>query len=173
MRRVPAFLALALLLSSCSWFRKEPPAACPRLGIVGDAADLIRYRPGGGHDITDQLFTAQIRDVGGDCRVDKASANIDLKVSIVGERGAALTAPQGDIEYFVAVTGPGDQILAKETFHTRLDFSGRNRVGVAEELTQRIPLPAGSDPGAYHILVGFQLTPDELAENRRRRGESR
>jgi hypothetical protein len=169
MRRVLAFLALALLLSSCSWFRKEPPPACPRLGIVADTADLIRYRPGGGHDITDQLFSAQIGNVTGDCRVDKASANVDMKVSIVGERGAALTAPQADVEYFVAVTGPGDQILAKETFRTRLDFAGRNRTGVAEELAQRIPLPEGSDPGAYHILVGFQLTPEELADNRRRR----
>jgi hypothetical protein len=168
-RRLFALLALALLLTSCSWFRKEPPRACPRLGIVADAADLVRYRPGGGRDITDQLFTARIGDVAGSCGVDKTSANIDMKVSILAERGAAMTDAGADVEYFVAVTGPGDRILAKETFRTRFDFAGRNRTGVAEELTQRIPLPADSDPAAYAILVGFQLSPDELADNRRRR----
>ena len=168
-RRLLPLLALALLLSSCSWFRKDPPRACPRLGIVADAADLTRYRAGGGRDITDQLFTARIGDVAGDCRFDKASANIDMKVSILGERGAAMREPGADIEYFVAVTGPNDQILAKESFRTRLDFDGRNRTGIAEELSQRIPLPADSDPSAYSVLVGFQLTPGELADNRRRR----
>ena len=78
-------------------------------------------------------------------------------------------AGAAELEYFVAVTGPGDQILAKETFGTRLDFAGRNRIGVAEELAQRIPLPSDSDPGSYAVLVGFQLTPEELADNRRRR----
>lgn len=169
MRRLLPLIALALLLSSCSWFRKDPPLACPRLGIVADAADLARYRPGSGRDITDQLFTARIGDVAGNCLIDKASANIDMKVSIVAERGAAMADPGADIEYFVAVTGPGDQILAKETFRTRLDFAGRNRSGVAEELSQRIPLPGDSDPADYAVLVGFQLTPEELADNRRRR----
>jgi hypothetical protein len=169
MKRLLPLLALALLVSSCSWFRKEPPRSCPRLGIVADTAELTRYRPGTGRDITDQLFTAQLGDVAGGCRVDKASANVDMKVSIVAERGAAMTESGADIEYFVAVTGPGDQILAKETFRSRLDFAGRNRTGIAEELSQRIPLAEGSDPGAYAILVGFQLTPDELADNRRRR----
>jgi hypothetical protein len=170
MRRLFALLALLLLVSSCSWFRKESPRACPRLGVVADTAELTRYRPGSGRDITDQLFTARIGDVAGNCRLDKASANVDMKVSILAERGAAMTEAGGaELEYFVAVTAPDDQILAKETFRTRLDFAGRNRTGIAEELSQRIPLPADSDPGAYSVLVGFQLTPEELADNRRRR----
>lgn len=169
MRRFLALLALALVLSSCSSSRKDP-RACPRLGVVADAADLVRYRAGEGRDLTDQVFSARIGDVVGSCRFDKASANVDMRVSIVAERGPAMTrADAAEVEYFVAVTGPGDQILAKETFRTRLDFANRNRTGVAEELSQRIPLPAGSDPAAYSILVGFQLTPEELSQNRRRR----
>jgi hypothetical protein len=172
MIRLTAFLALALVLSSCSWFRRDEVArGCPRLGIVADAADLTRYREGPGRDITDQLFTAKITDVSGTCRFDKASANVDMRVSLVAERGAAvMNEPAADLEYFVAVTGPQDQILAKENFRTRIDFAGRNRSGVAEELAQRIPLPGGSDPASYAVLVGFQLNADELADNRRRRG---
>jgi hypothetical protein len=171
MRRALALLALALVLSSCAWFRKDQPArACPRLGIVADAAELARYRPGGGRDITDQLYTARVGDVAGSCRFDKASVNVEMQVALIAERGAAMTGPgAAELEYFVAVTGPGDQILAKETFRTRLDFAGRNRIGVAEELAQRIPLPGESDPASYAVLVGFQLTPEELADNRRRR----
>ena len=82
MRRLLALLALTLLVSSCSWFRKEEPRACPRLGIVADAADLVRYREGGGRDITDQLFTARVGDVAGNCRFDKAGSNVDIKVSL-------------------------------------------------------------------------------------------
>jgi hypothetical protein len=172
MIRFTALVALALVLSSCSWFRRDEAArSCPRLGIVADAADLTRYRAGPGRDITDQLFTARIADVSGNCRFDKASANIDMKVSLVAERGAAgVNEPAADLEYFVAVTGPQDQILAKQNFSTRIDFSGRNRAGVAEELAQRIPLPGDSNPANYAVLVGFQLSAEELAENRRRRG---
>lgn len=169
MKRRSALLALALVLASCSSSPKDP-RACPRLGVIADAAELVRYRAGDGRDLTDQLFSARLGDVVGSCRLDKASANVEMRVAIVADRGPAMTRPdEAEVEYFVAVTGPGDEILAKETFRTRLDFANRNRTGVAEELSQRIPLPAGSDPGAYSILVGFQLTPEELSDNRRRR----
>jgi hypothetical protein len=169
--RLAAPLALTLALASCALFKKEETArACPRLGIVADAAEMTQYRPGAGRDITDQLFTAKLADVSGSCRFDKASANVEMKVSIIAERGAAMREPGSEVEYFVAVTGPQDEILAKENFRTRLDFGARNRTGSGEELTQRIPLPGSADPGTYAVLVGFQLSPEELAENRRRRG---
>jgi hypothetical protein len=168
MNRV-APLALALALGACSLFGSDEPRACPRIGIIGDAAELTRYRAGDARDITDQLYTAQIADAIGTCRFDRASANVELRVALVAERGAAMTDQVAEIEYFVAVTGPEDDILAKENFRTALDFAGRNRAGVAEELTQRIPMPEDADASRYSVLVGFQLTADELEENRRRR----
>jgi len=172
MRYFLVLAAVGLFLSGCSLFRNEEVArACPRLGIVADAAELVRYREGAGRDITDQLLTAKFSDVSGNCRYDKASANVDMKVSIVAERGAAMHEPGAEVEYFVAVTGPGDEILAKENFRSRLEFGGRNRAGIVEELAQRIPMPSDTDGSGYSVLVGFQLTPEELANNRRRRGE--
>src|SRR6187397_768886 len=47
------------------------PPACPRAAILGDAADLTRYRPEhagqGGQDLTDMVFDGRITGVSGKC----------------------------------------------------------------------------------------------------------
>jgi len=48
--------------------------------------------------------------------------------------------------------------------------AGRRRAGAREELLERIPLGAGKSGSDYEILVGFDLTPDQLAYNRKQRG---
>ena len=61
-------------------------------------------------------------------------------------------------------------ILAKEIFTSIVPFpEGRSQAGVVEELEQIIPLPDRKAGPNYEIIVGFQLTEEQLQQNRKRR----
>jgi hypothetical protein len=48
--------------------------------------------------------------------------------------------------------------------------AGQRKAGVSEETERRIPLPASVQGADYEVLIGLQLTPDEIDFNRRKRG---
>lgn len=149
------------------------PATCPRIGILGEAADLVRYRPGGGQDLS--ALELEARVTGFQARCDyvnrRRAMEVRLTVGLQAERGPASRAPSAELPWFVAVTdAEGEAILNKREFATRVGFPpnvGRVRA-TSEELSITLPLGGGRDFGDYALLVGFQLTPEELALNRRR-----
>jgi hypothetical protein len=166
-RKAAALLFAGLaFLGGCS--SKPEPVGCPSAGIVGELSQLTRYRPGEGRDLSDVLYTLRVAEVGRACKVDRAGANVDLRVVFVAERGPAAAPNEAvDFEYFVAVANTADQVIAKELFRSRIDFGGRNRIAVAEEQTvQRVPVARQRESASSRIIVGLQLTPEELGEKR-------
>jgi hypothetical protein len=174
MRRFAAALAavgaIGLMLGGCSIFRTKDNRTCPVAGVLSDLDTVHEYRPGPGRDLTDLQFTAALGDVKGTCKYTAKGVDAEMTVVILGERGPALDRDTVEVEYFVAVTGPDNRVLNKEVFRTTLSFAGgRNRTGSGEELVETIPLPKGADGSLYRTEVGFQLTPEQVEINRRRR----
>lgn len=162
----------AVLLASCSTSKQADDGRfCPRAGIVGDLADLVRYK-GSGRDLTDVSYSAQITGVHGSCEATKSGVDVDTTVTIVASRGPAYAGEAPELDYFVAVIAPDKTILAKQVFHTRIDFrNGALRAGSAETISEKVPIPDKKlAPSEYGILVGFQLTPEQIKANRARRG---
>jgi hypothetical protein len=159
-------LAGAALVGGCS--SKGEPVGCPPAGIVGELSQLTRYRAGAGRDLSDVLYTLKVAEVGRACKVDRAGANVDLRVVFVAERGPASAPNEAvDFEYFVAVANTADQVIAKELFRSRIDFGGRNRIAVAEEQSvQRVPVARQPESVTSRVIVGLQLSPEELGEKR-------
>lgn len=57
--------------------------------------------------------------------------------------------------------------MAKEVFAASLNFgSGASSANYYESLRQIIPVKHGTNSGKYKVLVGFQLTHEQLAYNR-------
>lgn len=79
-----------------------------------------------------------------------------------------LDAGVKNFDYFVTILSPDEEILAKSVFSAaiELDKSVGSAVAV-ESLQQRIPLPDLAHAGAYKIIFGLQLTPAQLAYNRK------
>ena len=176
--RVAGIMA-ALLLTACG-SDAEPevaatpapvpqtePTGCPQVAIVGDAAQAVIFRDGGALP-SDIAGRGVIADYTGGCEYDVDRVSVSLVIDIIGERGPALTGSDLPLEYFVAIADPQRRILAKEVFDTAVSFApGAALAGTREELDQVIPL---TDPGigtSYEILIGFQLTEDQLEFNRR------
>ncbi len=60
-------------------------------------------------------------------------------------------------------------MIAKREFGGALTFApNQRRTGVTDTLTETIPLKDLKASDRYHLLLGFQLTQEELSYNRTR-----
>ena len=170
-RRAAAVLPLLALpaLAGCSLFDKTPPPPCPQIGILADAQKMTVFRPGG-KDITDVIYKAEVAAISGACKSADGGKAIDMTVSLklIATRGPASKGESIKLPYFVSVVDhQSQQILAKSAFDSPLDFpSGARRAGVVEEVSEHIPLTQGRKGPDYDVLVGLQLTPEQLKYNR-------
>jgi len=165
---VPLILggAALVLLSACN----RTPPACPRATILGDSASITKFRDETGRDLTDVTAQAEIVDVAVECNYDRTGVDVAMQVAIAATRGPADRTRVADFEYYVAIADSQRNILAKEVFRVRFQFpQTQSRVGQVEELAPRIPLKDRAEGVSYQIVVGFQLTPEELEWNRTRR----
>jgi hypothetical protein len=168
-----ALLAAPLLLAACETlssldFSPEPeiPPPCPR-AVVGEGAGRLTRFDGGGKDPTNVLFEAEIADLAGTCIYDDTEISVDLQIQIVAGRGPAATDDVAKVDYFVAVARTDKTVLAREAFDAVIELPGnQTRNEIIEEIEQTIPIPEGGSGGNLVIVVGFEMTPDELEFNR-------
>ena len=171
---VAAALLTALVAGCGSSSTAQFAPACPRAGILSDAADLARYRPGGGRDLTDQIVEGHVTGVNGSCTYGKTQRDLETKVtmSFTLTRGpAASPTREEDVSVFVALT-QGDAMIDKKTYpiHVKFPDSTETVRLTSPEVVLSMPISVDMSGAAYAVTVGFQLTPDELDANRARRG---
>lgn len=165
-----AVSALGLLVAACGLFDKDVVYRCPAVFILEDAKDLTRFKAGPGRDITDILFEAEIVNFVGDCDYDEGQAEIELAVQIRVERGPANKGRKVEFDYFVAIPKFRTQSEGKSIFNVVGEFEGsRTRMIYQDDLAMTIPVRVPADGAALEIVLGFQLTPDELKFNRSRK----
>ncbi len=170
MRLIAPLALCALVLSGCGLFQKDDPRICPRVSILNDADRAVVYRDGPGRDLIDVRHEAQIGDISWSCKYSKEQVRVLAKIRILAQRGPASVNAQASFDFFVAVTDNGYDILAKEVFKTTIPFpEGRTQSGVFEEIEEIIPLSSQEDGPNYEIIVGFQLSEEQLQLNRKRR----
>lgn len=152
----------------------DSAAPCPRIALLADGADMTRFRPGAGRDLTAMTLDARI--TGFDARCDYASRDrraLDVRITprFEAERGPAAEGRTVDLPWFVAMTDANDTaVLERVAATTRVTFAPNvpraAATGQAVRLT--VPLTEGQRASDYIIRVSFQLTPEELALNRAR-----
>jgi hypothetical protein len=162
----PVLLASMLLLTACS--REKPEAACPRGIIPADSASITRFRDGPGRDLTDIVAEGEIANILLQCKYDKKSVTVDLQIAMIGDRGPADRSRVAEFDYWVAILDPQQNIVTKQPGKVRFEFKdNRTRMGlVLSEFEPYIPLADLKTATEYQILVGFQLSADDLAWNR-------
>jgi hypothetical protein len=169
-RALAPLAAVALAgLAGCGMFSaKAPQFDCPATAAVGDATVLNKFRTGPGRDLTDVQYQVRLVDVNSQCRYDSKGVDVQMRAGFALELGPANPDRNAQYEFFIAITDPNNEIVAKRNFTTPITFPGNiGYVEHLEELQQRIPLPKGGSAADYRIIVGLQLTPDELEFNRK------
>lgn len=164
-----ALASAVALLSACSSKSEKAEAAaiCPKAYIVGDASQLTRFKPGPGRDPTDVAFRADVLRAENRCEFSRDGLTIDTNVTLGVQEGPSAENRQASFNYFVALIGPTNQIVAREEFTADYKFEGnRTRLAGVEELRQRAGITSDTAAG-YRVAVGIALTPQELDYNRR------
>ena len=170
-RTTAAVLALTVLAAGCGSGDKVEPA-CPEGVIPLDASKITVFRDGPGRDLTDVLSTANIQNMLMQCRYEKNAVDIyNFQIAITADRGPADRSKMADYEYWIAIVDPQRNVLLRKTYKQHFDFPGNlTHVGtVVSDLDLRIPMPDVMKAPSYQVVIGFQLTPDQLAWNRSQR----
>lgn len=169
-----ATVVLGLALGGCSatlsdidLFSSDPPP-CPAAGTLIDAATLSEFA-GTSTASSNLRYKAEITRSAFDCTV---SGNVvDGTVALVGEvtlgrrgRAGAVSLP-----IFVAVTLRDQEVISKRFETVELNVSrGQQRASFEKSIPNfRFNVGSGRKTADYEILVGFNLTPEQVAYNRK------
>lgn len=169
---VAAGIALAGCGGGGSSLSNSPPAPCPRITILADGADLTQYRDGAVPDIASMTSDARLIGFNATCDYTRGRDGVNLRISAIFdvERGPAATVPRVSLPWFIAVTDAGDgQIIERRDYVTPAEFAANaSRVRIASRPAV-VSLPAEERLVENHnVRLSFQMTPDDLALNRRR-----
>ena len=171
-------MIIALIASACS--SDKQTKACPRVAVLSEAGSLTRFAPGAGRDILDVDFQGEFADLVTECDYPNAKEPpkvvVQLAPVLTLSRGAANNDRKAEFAYFVSVVR-NEEILSKQLFEVESTFAGnRSRIVVRDDnppIMIDIPLSDRNSAREYEILVGFQLTADELQHNQATRGVGR
>lgn len=160
-----------VFLAGCGVFKKaEPPRPCPPVFVVKQASFLTEYRNNVPGDITDVVFQNKISDFQGVCSFDKKRNRMNVTLSVIFDmlRGPANQTRKGSFAYFVAIPKFHPSPFGKQIFGVSVNFAeNQTRQRAVDTVELEIPLKKGVPLKDYAIYVGFQLTPDQVDENRR------
>jgi hypothetical protein len=170
-------LVLAALLAGCGTTSRLAQSLdstpnsgpCPVVGSVYDAARYVKFVTPEGKIYSDIAFTGEITDVRMYCRyTGNVPLVAEVEIDFAFGRGPQADGRTHDYPYFLAVTRRNGKVLAKEYFSTRAQFS-RGDVTTVTEQVKRITIPRADESISgvnFEIVVGFELTPEQLAFNR-------
>lgn len=168
-------LSALLGLTACSSVResldtRQNAGPCPVAASLYDASRIVMFGGDGRQSYGNIAWTGEITGVEIGCRyVDADPLEAALRVDFAFGKGPAATADSHEFRYFVTVTRRNRAVLEKEVFAVTAQFRGGDVVTVASENLGGITIPRydSSISGAnFEVLVGFELTPEQLAFNR-------
>ncbi len=123
---------------------------------------------GESEDLSESEFEAKVDAVQSLCFYAENRIRTEMRVQFLAARGPRENDGLAPFDYFIAITGPGGERVAREVFDSRIEFTGdKVQSLVVEELEPTIYLQPGENGDFYRIYVGFMLSPKELAYNKR------
>jgi len=170
-KRMKSFSALALaglMASGCQAFSTERNVGpCPPVGALYAASRIVEIK--GDESFENVGFTGEIAKIDSFCRyVDDNPIDMTLNIDFSLGRGPAAQEERRTYRYFVAVTRRDVAVIAKEFFEVDVRFPGNATVVTVRDQIGGIIIPRANKEisGAnFEILVGFELTPEQLAFN--------
>jgi hypothetical protein len=162
----PILLAAALALSGCG---SSVPKGfiCPAAAALVDAGSLTVMSPGS----SQPLYRVDIAKVGTACDYDADSNQIVARIAVnfVASRPAGGGSAQYAVPYFVGLSQSGTTIVDKKLYSAQFAFApGQLTTSFNDRIGSYVIVPAADKKSTdYEMLIGLQLTRDQLDYNRR------
>jgi|GEM_PF-3581815 len=162
-----ALLATLLMTVSCGG-DKVSRVVCPQAGVLYDASRVTIFGPGPKKNLQNLAYDAEIGDVSIKCKYNGDTIKSEISFSLDLSAGPAARAGKQPFRYFIALTELNSAILSKKIYVEEVEFNPEKphvvltkKVGGLEINYKRL-----GRGDLYEILVGWELTPEQLAYNR-------
>ncbi len=143
---------------------------CPLMGVLYDNSRLVSFVGEDTSRYAGITFTAEMQGVRGLCRyVEADPIAMSIEIDMAFGRGPAATADRQTYRYWVAVTRRGRAPIEKAYFDVDVRWRRGEQVVTRTEQIERIEIPRANAEVSgenFEILVGFELTPEQLQFNR-------
>ena len=171
-RALALLAAAAAVLGGCQADRTPD---CPTMTALVPTSEASVFVPGMPPDPTNLLYRVEIVKVDSSCDLDKktSDADVSLEVHFRATRAPSGNAAGYSVPYFVAVTEGTDKVLLKKQFKAQVSFEpGQTSVDFTDSIASTQVNPQGEKKAYdYQVLVGLQLTKEQLEYNNRRIGQ--
>jgi hypothetical protein len=163
-----ALLMLPFALAACADKKEDvkPVRLCPQVAILRElerAKDFGSSTP----DPGELVAVAAMKNVEGGCEYNETGADVRFTLNMIASRGPRLGGDRVAFPFFVSLIGPDDKIVRKELMTANFTFgSGDKRAEDHEDLHVFVPVPPDLTAEGYRVLLGFQLTEDQLKATR-------
>lgn len=166
---IAALAVLPPVLAGCALLDEGSPNICPSTAILDGPGELVRFAPGTGGGPGDVLFRTKMKSISGLCEVDEKGVDMELQVAMEAARGPANAKGEAQFAYFVAILDYDKTVLTRTKFPMIAKFQRQEtKLDFTEGVTVTIPMKEGAAPKDYIVYLGFEMTPEELAYNRKR-----
>lgn len=143
---------------------------CPLMGVLYDTARVVKFNQPNVQRYANIEFTGEMQGVSGFCRyVDSDPIRMNMNIEMAFGRGPAATSERQTYRYWVAVTRRGRAPIEKVYFDVDVRFPRGQHVVTVRETIDEIVIPRANEEISgenFEILVGFELTPEQLQFNR-------
>ena len=156
-------------LSACQQLDSTPNVGpCPVAGVLFDAERQVEIV---GEELHENVaWTGAIEGVSGFCRyTDDNPITMEIEIDFAFGRGPMADGREQTFNYFVAVTRRDRVVLAKQITPITAKFGSNESVVRLTEEVGGIEIPRATSTVSgtnFEVLVGFELTPEQLAFNR-------
>jgi hypothetical protein len=143
---------------------------CPLMGVLYDSARIVEFAQPNNQRYANITYTGEMNGVRGLCRyIDADPITMAIEVDMAFGRGPAATAERQTYRYWVAVTRRGRAPIEKVYFDVDVRWDRGEQVVTRREQIENIVIPRANPEISgenFEILVGFELTPEQVQFNR-------
>jgi hypothetical protein len=149
---------------------RQNAGPCPLMGVLYDSARLVDFAEAGSQRYANIEFTGEMQGVQGLCRYVGADPIVmNVEIDMAFGRGPAASSDRQTYRYWVAVARRGTAPIEKAYFDVDVRFPRGQAVVTRREEIEQIVIPRANEEISgenFEILVGFELTPEQLTFNR-------
>ncbi|MBN8522142.1 MAG: hypothetical protein J0L77_09645 [Alphaproteobacteria bacterium] len=146
--------------------------ACPPVRVMDDLKQAVEFVDLSRPSDASEMGRLTITKIDTRCVNENDATGVDITFEFDGKLGPKGRWKAGDeasfaYPYFVAVTDAQGVVLSKELFAASVSYNAtENALRQVETIRQSIPNTTTKN-AIYNIVVGFQLSEEQLAYNRR------
>lgn len=142
--------------------------SCPPVSVRPDLQKLTEFQNDAKPSDSSKISEAEMLHVQNTCRVENGALVMQVDITVAGKTGPKARVKSTDqpsfaYPYFLAVTDGSGAVLAKEIFAVTVAYGkDKKEITQTENIFQTMPFPNKEAGQVYNVIVGFQLTEDQL-----------